>query len=89
MEEGGAGTGVRAAAVWHRPRGQELITYLRRTVPTAHGRSGSRRPASACARVYDGGANVARHGATSRGYACSGSNRFKVPWFDSKFLQIL
>jgi hypothetical protein len=37
MEEGGAGFGVRAAAAWHRPRGQERITYLRRTVPTTHG----------------------------------------------------
>jgi hypothetical protein len=37
MEEGGASSGVCAAAAWHRHKGRARVTSLRRTIPTANG----------------------------------------------------
>jgi hypothetical protein len=87
MEEGGAGSGVWAAATWHRPRGRARVSYLRRIVPTTHGFApGLFRRLGVRTCPYGGEVDAARRGTTSR---AARAQPFQVPLFHLVFLKIL
>jgi hypothetical protein len=89
VEEGGARSGVCAATAWHRSRGWECVTALRRIVPTAPSLGPIGLPVSRCARArVRWRADVVRRGVTSCGCRHSGSKQFQVSHFELNFLQI-